>query len=214
MESQFAYGTIGICAAVKRAVILFAVAVVFVLGFWFLRRSGKVSPHLQGAEATQPTTTSVTAPLPPTQTRLLGETILRGYANTNLPPEIDLTLMSRLMENSLLLLKSAAHRPLSANEDWAALLRGQNAAHERFLPERHAALDSQGRLVDRWGTALFFHALGGGRYEIRSAGPDGKLWTSDDIHRNSDGSFRRGPELNSPSLLEAATRGRPPSTAP
>jgi len=122
--------------------------------------------------------------------------------------------MSRLMENSLLLLKSAANRPLSANEDWAALFRGQNAAHERFLPEEHAALNHEGQLVDRWGTPLFFHALGGGRYELRSAGPDKKLWTKDDIHRNADGSFRRGAELNSPSLLEAATRGRSLSTGP
>jgi hypothetical protein len=82
------------------------------------------------------------------------------------------------------------------------LLRGQNAARERFLPEGHPALDAEGRLVDRWGVPLFFHALGGGRYELRSAGPDRKMWTADDIHRNSDGSFRRGAELNSPSLLE------------
>ena len=155
------------------------------------------------------TAISVSTPVPASQkTRLLGETILRDYANTNLPPENDLTLLSRLMENSLLLLKSAANRPLSANEDWASLLRGQNAARERFLPDQHAALGDGGKLVDRWGTPLFFHALGGGRYELRSAGPDKKLWTADDLHRNADGSFRRGAALNGPSLMEAATRER------
>jgi hypothetical protein len=127
---------------------------------------------------------------------LLGETILRDYANTNLPPQNDLTLLARLMENSLLLLKSAGNRPLSANEDWASLLRGENSARERFLPDKHVALNMEGQLIDRWGSPLFFHALGGGRYEIRSAGPDRKLWTEDDLHRNSDGSFRRGAELN------------------
>jgi hypothetical protein len=127
---------------------------------------------------------------------LLGETILRDYANTNLPPQNDLTLMSRLMENSRLLLKSAANRPLSANEDWADFLRGKNSAHEGFLPDNHIALNSKGQLVDRWGTPLFFHALGGGRFDIRSAGPDRKLWTEDDIHRNSNGSFRHGADLN------------------
>lgn len=131
---------------------------------------------------------------------LLGETILYDYANTNLPPENDLILMSRLMENSLLLLKSAANRPLSANEDWAGLFRGKNAAGERFLPDRHIALNPAGQLVDRWDTPLFFHALGGGRYEIRSAGRDGKLWTDDDLHRNADGTFRRGAALNPASL--------------
>jgi hypothetical protein len=131
---------------------------------------------------------------------LLGETILRDYANTNLPPQNDLTLMSRLMDNSRLLLKSAANRPLSANEDWADFLRGKNSAHERFLPDNHVALNTNGQLVDRWGTPLFFHALGGGRFDIRSAGPDRKLWTDDDIHRNSNGTFRHGAALNAPTL--------------
>ena len=131
---------------------------------------------------------------------LLGETILHDYANTNLPAQNDLTLMSRLMDNSQLLLKSAANRPLSANEDWADFLRGKNSAHERFLPDQHIALNSKGQLVDRWGTPLFFHALGGGRFDIRSAGPDRKLWTDDDIHRNSNGTFRHGATLNAPAL--------------
>jgi len=132
---------------------------------------------------------------------LLGETILRDYGNPNLPPENDLTLMSRLLANSLLLLKSAGNRPLSANEDWAVLLRGRNAAHERFLPDHHRAMSVDGKLVDRWGTPLFFHALGAGRFEIRSGGPDRKLWTADDLHRNADGAFRRGANLNPASLL-------------
>lgn len=144
----------------------------------------------------------------------LGEQILRGYAATDLPPQNDLTLMSRLMENALLLLKSAANRPLSANEDWADFFRGRNAAQEMFLPANHAALNTNGQLVDRWSTPLFFHALGGGRYEIRSAGPDRKLWTADDLHRNADGSFRRGGELIADDLVEAANRARRPATGP
>ncbi len=148
-------------------------------------------------------TPSATAPGP---APFLGETILAGYAQTNLPPENDLTLMARLMENSLLLLKSAGNRPLSANEDWADLLRGRNAAAERFLPDGHVALNAKGQLVDRWQTPLFFHALGGGRHEIRSAGPDRELWSEDDLHRNYDGRFRRGEDLSPGSLLEDANR--------
>ena len=140
---------------------------------------------------------------------LFGESILRDYGRTNLPPENDLTLMYHLMENSLLLLKSAGNRPLSANEDWAALFLGMNAAHEHFLPAAHPALDAQGRLVDRWGIPLFFHALGLGRYELRSAGPDRKMWTADDIHLNADGSFRRGSDLEAASLYEAAQPRHP-----
>jgi len=169
-------------------------------------KSKRTSPtSVENRVAATVTATPIERPNQPGQPSLLGESILAGYADPNLPPPNDLMLLSRLMDNSLLLLKNAANRPLSANEDWAALLRGQNAAHERFLSDSNAALNSQGQLIDRWGTPLFFHALGGGRYEVRSAGPDGTLWTDDDIHRNPDGSFRRGAELNPPSLME--TRG-------
>jgi hypothetical protein len=73
--------------------------------------------------------------------------ILRDYANTNLPPQNDLTVMSHLMQNSLLLLKSAANRPLSANEDWADFFTGKNAAHERFFSDNHPA--SMQKAIDR-----------------------------------------------------------------
>lgn len=156
-------------------------------------------PHHSKPSATETVTTNavaietpVIAPkLSANSDELLGATILRGYADTNLPPENDLTLISRLMENSLLLLKSAANRPLSANEDWVGLLRGKNGAREEFLPAQHVALNEKGQLIDRWQTPLFFHALGGGRYEIRSAGQDKQMWTADDIQRNSNGTFLR-----------------------
>ncbi len=194
---------------------------VLVLGVWLVSRSSKHPPtahestagRVGGSVATGVVVTAIAAPAAttPGQSALRpGEKILHDYAKPNLPPENDLTLMAHLMDNFTLLVKSIAGRPMSANEDWATALRGQNPARERFLPDHHVALGADGKLVDRWGTPLFFHALGGGRFEIRSAGADGKLWTADDIHRNADGSFRRGAELNPPSLLEGAHR-RPPS---
>jgi len=197
---------------VKRAILIVLVLLlVLVLGIRALRRGASVPvvepvlPTPAGITVTE--TSPGSSPSTNQPTKLLSEIILRDYANTNLPPQNDLTLMSHLMENSLLLLKSAANRSLSANEDWADFLRGQNAAHQRFLPDNHAALNSKGQLVDRWSTPLFFHALGGGRFEIRSAGPDKTLWTADDLQRNADGTFLRGSELNPASLF-------PPSSKP
>ena len=190
--------------------LLLALPMVFVLVLLFTKMRWKfsaprpVEQEVAVAESVQSNISSTTVSSPAifastNPAPLLGETILRDYANTNFPPENDLTLMSRLMENSLLLLKSAANRPLSANEDWADLFRGRNGAREEFLPSRHIALNADGKLVDRWASPLFFHALGGGRYEIRSAGPDKKLWTSDDLQRGYDGRFRRGGDMtNSP----------------
>lgn len=192
----------------KLTLCLLALPILFVLVILFPLTRQKTVPwgskKQPDATATNPVA-AVAAPPAVNQSgrpAFLGELILSGYADTNLPPQNDLVLMSRLMDNSLLLLKGAANQPLSANEDWASLFRGQNAAHERFLPDNNVALNADGKLIDRWGTPLFFHALGGGRHEVRSAGPDGKLWTADDLHRNADGSFRRGAELTPPSLME------------
>ena len=191
----------------KRAVSAFVILIVILIVIFLSRHSAQRTPISSTNPVAQPSSTSaiqiteIPSGIPSSSASnrpapLLGETILRDYANTNLPPQNDLTLMSRLMDNSRLLLKSAANRPLSANEDWADFLRGKNSGHERFLPDNHIALNTNGQLIDRWGTPLFFHALGGGRYDVRSAGPDRKLWTDDDIHRNSNGSFRHGTNLN------------------
>lgn len=180
----------------RGVIILFAVPVILVLVFVMGRMRWKFSKpvvRLGGASelvTSNAVTTAFPAPVG-SEPGALGESILRGYADTNLPPENDLTLISRLMENSLLLLKSAANRPLSANEDWADLFRGKNGAREEFLSAQHVALNDKGQLIDRWQTPLFFHALGGGRYEIRSAGPDKTMWTADDLQRNSNGTFLR-----------------------
>jgi hypothetical protein len=177
-----------------------------IIAIWLARKRVPIHPAADitssvpaAVHVTQASTPAVPTNSPPT----LGETILRDYANTNRPPENDLTILAHLMENSRLLVKSP--RPLSANEDWAAFLRGQNAAHERFLPDSHVALNEKGQVVDRWHTPLFFHALGGDRYDVRSAGPDQKMWTTDDIHRSYDGSFLRGSSLNPPALFDPAS---------
>lgn len=194
------------------APIIVALAVALVLGIWLAQHPGKRG---MPEKATTPQPSEIVAsgvtvrvsitpqPTRPTDSSrpLPGETILRDYAKLSLPPENDLALASRMMDNFLLLVKSAADRPLSANEDWAAALRGHNPVRERFLPDHHTALNTNGQLVDRWGTPLFFHSLGGRRHELRSAGPDRRMWTADDLHRNSDGSYRRGDQLNPESLL-------------
>lgn len=197
----------------RRFKILLFLFLLLFLGLWFIsNRRHETTPEARTALPSQPSASIVlspsTNPSPTQPDSPLGSKLLLGYADSSFPPEHDLTLMSHLMDNSLLLAKSAANRPLSANEDWAGFFRGKNAAHERFLPDEHPALNPRGQLIDRWGTPLFFHALGGGRYELRSAGADRKLWTSDDIHRNSDGTFRHGGDLNPPALFSAENQGQ------
>ncbi len=134
------------------------------------------------------TETSSPAPaLPSAARRAPGDSMLADYANPALPPQNDLSLIAHSITNFLIIAKQATERPLSANEEWSAALRGKRPGSEPWISERSPALDQQGRLIDRWGTPLFFHALGGKRWEIRSAGPDRQLWTSDDLIEKTAG---------------------------
>jgi len=71
--------------------------------------------------------------------------------------------------------------PVGDNAEITAALTGQNRLRFAFIPPDHPAIDAAGELCDRWGTPFFFHALSSTRMEIRSAGPDKKLYTPDDI---------------------------------
>ncbi len=70
--------------------------------------------------------------------------------------------------------------PVGQNEDIVAALLGENAKRAAYLPRDCPAI-KDGRLVDRWGTPWWFHPLSGQHMEIRSAGPDRELFTSDDV---------------------------------
>lgn len=116
-----------------------------------------------------------------------GDPLLAGYGNPARPPKEDLVLLTRALSNFLLVHKQAIDRPLSANEEWSVTLRGKRPGTEAWISEGSPALDSQQRLIDRWQTPLHFHALGHKQWEIRSAGPDRKLWTEDDLTEKTSG---------------------------
>lgn len=71
--------------------------------------------------------------------------------------------------------------PVGENNEITAALTGRNQLRLALIPANHPAINAQGELCDRWGTPFHFHQLSGTRMEIRSAGPDRKLWTVDDV---------------------------------
>jgi hypothetical protein len=105
--------------------------------------------------------------------------------------------MAHVFSNLRLLVKGDAPFRMGANEEFAAALMGKNAAKEVFLEASHACLNAKGQIVDRWGSPLFFHVREANRIDLRSAGPDGEMWTADDLHRRHDGEFFRGEMLPS-----------------
>ena len=72
--------------------------------------------------------------------------------------------------------------PVGTNPEITSQLNGNNPKQINFIqPEAGMRINEQGELVDAWGTPLFFHQLSGTDLEVRSAGPDRKLWTPDDM---------------------------------
>jgi hypothetical protein len=97
-------------------------------------------------------------------------------------PKTDIRADLRLINDIFLAYRSAVRtdNPVGDNVDITAALTGKNRIGFAFIPKDNPAINSKGELCDRWGTPYFFHQLAGDQMEIRSAGPDRKMWTSDD----------------------------------
>jgi hypothetical protein len=98
-------------------------------------------------------------------------------------PQRDLEILKDILGQFTTALKPGIAPPLGDNQDITAALTGHNKRHIVFIPPNHPAVDSQGRLVDRWGTPYFFHARSAETFDLRSAGPDKILFTEDDVVR-------------------------------
>jgi hypothetical protein len=71
--------------------------------------------------------------------------------------------------------------PVGENNEITAALTGKNPVHFVFISRGHSAINARGELCDRWGTPFHFHQISGTQMEIRSAGPDRKFGTADDV---------------------------------
>jgi len=98
----------------------------------------------------------------------------------------DLNLINDLFTNWRINFPSLGH-PFGENSEITAALLGENPLRLPLMPRDHAAINAVGELTDRWGTPFLFHALARDRMEIRSAGPDKKFGTDDDVRLTPPG---------------------------
>ena len=75
----------------------------------------------------------------------------------------------------------AKGNPVGNNAEITSVLAGNNKLSLILISPNHPAINASGELCDRWGTPYFFHAESGFKMKIRSAGPDKKMWTNDDL---------------------------------
>jgi hypothetical protein len=71
--------------------------------------------------------------------------------------------------------------PVGTNSEIMKAVMGENRDRVTLGPPHGQELNGKGELVDQWGTPYFFHQLAKDSMEIRSAGPDMTMWTTDDL---------------------------------
>jgi hypothetical protein len=97
------------------------------------------------------------------------------------PAQHDVDVLHTLLRQYLRRLGRREALPIGNDSDLAKVLGGQNPMKYATLPANHPAFSPDGRLRDRWGTPYFVHPVAPSSFEIRSAGPDRKMFTSDDL---------------------------------
>jgi len=117
----------------------------------------------------------------PQAREVVDRTAFAGLHAPDTTPRDDLRIVGALLRNYLQSSAGTDAPPLGFNEEIVRALGGANPWHLVFLPADHPAIDPQGRLCDRWGTPYFFHPLSAAVIEVRTAGSDRKLFTSDDL---------------------------------
>ncbi len=160
---------------------------------WYM--AGKLdSPELRAAVNKVKQTTPPAAPVIPVQTDgtaaaappKLDPELQRMADQINsadTTPERDLEIVREFI--SIYSKAFGAGNPIGLNEDITAALTGTaNPKDPRAVFPRACPAIRNGQIVDRWGTPLWFHPESGSKMEIRSAGPDKDLFTSDDIILN------------------------------
>jgi hypothetical protein len=108
-----------------------------------------------------------------------GEFFPATNAVADLPPE---TLLQNVRHAVQQYGEMFGGNPVGLNSEITAALAGKNPKQINFIdPSAGMRVNANGELVDGWGTPYFFHQLSGTHMEIHSAGPDKKMWTSDDL---------------------------------
>jgi hypothetical protein len=164
-----------------------ALALIVGIGAWFLKPSDEVVSTPEKAAPT-PAKRKTPHPKHPTAKDVSDASVSkRAFADYGLKSKTtvdDLKLVDGLIRNFYLIAKDHSDRfPMGTNREITRVLAGHNPMKRAWIAADHPAIDERGELNDRWNNPLHFHALARGVFEIRSAGPDGEVFTEDDFVR-------------------------------
>lgn len=136
--------------------------------------------HFQPEARTEPKTsgnTDVVQTLAPDVAPAISP-MARNLANPNGDIDNDLRALSSMF--NYFTLGSTRQIPTGTNQEITRALTRAQPNELPYIPAGHPSINEAGELTDRWGTPYFFHALSSQKMEIRSAGPDRKMYSADD----------------------------------
>ena len=163
----------------RRALTAVLLLVITVLVWWRTKPpAARPTPGMSPAPtpSTSSVSLSVTQSAPPPERSTLADALNAPSGDIR----SDLRLVSSIIETFRSNFLQTGN-PVGTNADITAALTGRNRLRLALIPADHPAINASGELCDRWGTPLFFHAESSTRMEIRSAGPDRKMWNDDDV---------------------------------
>ena len=76
---------------------------------------------------------------------------------------------------------AVGENPIGNNDEITKALLGDNLRQVKIPIPTGSSVNGEGELCDHWGTPYFFHQLSAKAMEVRSAGPDHKWWSDDDL---------------------------------
>jgi len=123
------------------------------------------SPH--SVNPTAPAPPAVPLQLPPLSTDLTRENVVHAIDNVQFA----------IRDHRAAL----GGNPVGTNVEITNALFGDNVKQIRQPMPDGSRINGSGELCDPWGTPYFFHQESAQKMEVRSAGPDLTMWTSDDI---------------------------------
>lgn len=159
---------------------LIGVAVLALVGFlasrWMQRAfsDAPATPDKAGAIAASPVPAR-NAPPPPAERSTLADALNAPTSDIRADLQIVNEVIQAFQTNF-----PREGNPVGTNPEITAVLTGKNKLRLALIPLDHPAINQAGELCDRWGTPFFFHAESAKKMEIRSAGPDRKMWNDDD----------------------------------
>jgi hypothetical protein len=163
----------------RSAAILSAIAgVVGLILYLQPREASESSPPASTIEKPTHTAPPPATPFPGERIRLPSADLAERLNDPAESPAEDLAIVDLLITDFR---RHFSGNPVGENDEITAALTGHNPKGLVYLPPDHPAIDSQGRLTDRWGSPYFFHAVAADRMEISSPGPDREPHTADDL---------------------------------